>query len=362
MFRQRMVHRLIAVLAAFGLVVLAGCSDDDATPDSTEATTTTADATTTEAPTTTTTEAPTTTVAVMSETDVLAAEISAQLADWSPVIGAEALFDNLSDGDASNDPFIVSVRSPEHYELGHVPGAVNIPWKTIADPGNLAALPTDRQIVVYCYTGHTGQVAATLLRVFGYDAVNLKFGMMGWTADDEVLATARYLAAAGYPTSTEPVEASGMFAPPEIMTGESDAVAIAIARAQAFLADWSPVIGAEALFDNLSDGDESNDPFVLSVRSAEHYALGHIEGAVNIGWKVVADNLDLLPTDEQIVVYCYTGHTGQVAATVLALLGYDVTNLKFGMMGWTDDDEVLATGRYSGAPDYPLETEVNPLP
>ena len=45
--------------------------------------------------------------------------------------------------------------------------------------------------MVYCYTGHTGQVAATLLRAFGYDAVNLKFGMMGWTDNDEVLATVR---------------------------------------------------------------------------------------------------------------------------------------------------------------------------
>jgi len=28
------------------------------------------------------------------------------------------------------------------------------------------------------------------------------------------------------------------------------------------------------------------------------------------------------------VAYCYTGHTGQVAATILNVLGYDGTNLK----------------------------------
>ena len=113
-----------------------------------------------------------------------------------------------------------------------------------------------------------------------------------------------------------------------------------------FLADWSPTIAADALFDNLNDGDDSNDPFILSVRSPEHYALGHVAGAYNIPWKEVAntDHLAMLPTDQQIVAYCYTGHTGQVAATTLGLLGYDVTNLKFGMMGWTDDDEVLVEG------------------
>ena len=45
----------------------------------------------------------------------------------------------------------------------------------------------------------------------------------------------------------------------------------------------------------------------------------------------------MLPMDQPIVVYCYTGHTGQVAATILRALGYDVQNLKFGMMGWSDN-------------------------
>ena len=80
----------------------------------------------------------------------------------APVIKADALWENLSDGDPDNDPFIVSVRKAEHYELGHVPGAINIPWKNIAETENLAKLPTDQPIVVYCYTGHTGQIATTL--------------------------------------------------------------------------------------------------------------------------------------------------------------------------------------------------------
>ena len=94
------------------------------------------------------------------------------------------------------------------------------------------------------------------------------------------------------------------------------------------------------------------------------YALGHIEGAINIPWKSIAtpEALAQLPTDQPIVVYCYTGHTGQAAATALAVLGYDVQNLKFGMMGWTDNADVLGTGRYAAAPDYPTETEPNELP
>ena len=105
------------------------------------------------------------------------------------------------------------------------------------------------------------------------------------------------------------------------------------------LADWSPVIAPAGLFENLSDGDVSNDPLIVSVRAADVYELGHIEGAINIGWKAIAtdESLEALPEGAPIVVYCYTGHTGQVAATALTLMGYDVQNLKFGMMGWSDD-------------------------
>jgi len=344
--------RLLAVASAFSLLALAGCGDDDA--ETTEAPTTTAAPTTT-----TTTEAPTTTVAALDEADVLGEHINAQLADWGPVMAADALFENLSDGDASNDPFIVSVRSAEHYALGHIEGAINIPWRSIADDASLAMLPTDQQIVVYCYTGHTGQVAATLLRTFGYDVVNLKFGMMGWSDNPEVVVAAPFAASAGYPTVTEATALPAPDGLPVIDTGMSEGAAIALARAQAMMADWGPVISAADLFENLADGDTSNDPLVVSVRSAEHYALGHIDGAINIGWKAVAtdDALDALPEGSPIVVYCYTGHTGQVAATVLALMGYDVTNLKFGMMGWSDDLDVVVATPFTAAGGYPTVAE-----
>jgi rhodanese-related sulfurtransferase len=355
---------LVSLLASLILASCGGAETPTAAPTSPPEPTEAPAATNTPAPTNTPvpTEEPEPTeppalIEEGSELAILADLVSERLADWSPTIAADALFDNLNDGDDSNDPVIVSVRKAEHYALGHVPGAINIGWTAIADPESLAQLPTDQQIVVYCYTGHTGQVATTILRILGYDAVNLKFGMMGWTDDDEILATSRYVAAAGYPTETEPNEPTETYEPPVLSTGESDAFAIAQARAQAFLADWSPTMAADALFDNLNDGDDSNDPFVLSVRKPEHYALGHIPGAINIGWTAVAnpESLAQLPTDKQIVSYCYTGHTGQVAATVLGLLGYDVTNLKFGMMGWSDDDEILATGRYAAAAGYPTE-------
>jgi rhodanese-related sulfurtransferase len=133
-----------------------------------------------------------------------------------PVIKADKLFEILNDGDAENDPFILSVRKPEHYVKGHIAGAVNIFWKNLWRPENLAKLPKDRQIVTYCYTGHTGQLAATILNALGYDAVNLKFGMMGWSKNDDVLAQPRFNPTnqPDYPVSNGPVKASRAFERP----------------------------------------------------------------------------------------------------------------------------------------------------
>jgi rhodanese-related sulfurtransferase len=284
------------------------------------------------------------------------------LEGWSPTISADALYENLNDGDTSNDPFIVSVRAPDAYAKGHIPGAINIPWTQIAKPESLAMLPTDQPIVVYCYTGHTGQVAATVLNLLGYDVQNLKFGIMGWTLNDEVLGTTRFgpdTDARDYPLETTANEATETYDYPTLDTGADDPTEIVRIAADTALDGWAPTISADALFENLNDGDTSNDPLVVSVRAADAYALGHIAGAINIPWNQIAkpENLAKLPADQPIVVYCYTGHTGQVAATVLKTLGYDVTNLKYGMMGWTLDDEVLGTARYdpATAPDYPLE-------
>jgi rhodanese-related sulfurtransferase len=187
--------------------------------------------------------------------------------------------------------------------------------------------------------------------------------MMGWTADDEVLATKRFgpeTAARDYTLETEANVATETYEFPELSTGGADDFEIVRLAAETWLTTAeAPVIPADALFENLNDGDDENDPFILSVRSPKHYALGHVPDAAVIPWREVAKpyNLAKLPTDQNITAYCYTGHTGQVATTVLGVLGYDVSNMKYGMMGWTADATVLATTAFGPdvQRDYSLE-------
>lgn len=278
------------------------------------------------------------------------------------VTTVDALFENLNDGDVSNDPFVLSVRKPEHFELGHVPGAVNIPWTQVAKPESLTQLPTDKPIVDYCYTGHTGQVAMTALSLMDYDVTNMKFGMMAWTKNDEVFASVRFDPATvpDYRVETTPNEATETYDFPQLDTGASSNSEIVRTAVDNYLSSGkAPVMSASALFENLNDGDVSNDPVILSVRKPEDYAKGHIPGAINIPWTELgkAENLAKLPPDKPIVAYCYTGHTGQIATTLLNTLGYDVTNLKFGMMGWSKDSDVVATAIFDPATqaDYRFE-------
>ncbi len=254
-------------------------------------------------------------------------------------ISAADVFDNMNDGDDSNDPFIIDVRKPEDYALSHVPGAVNIGVKTLFTADGLAQIPMDKDIVVYCYTGQTSSQVTSALNMLGYKAKSMLFGFPGWSAatlDQQVGPqpfnedTDRH----DFKTSDEAVTAAGGNAP---ATPLGDTVQ---AAAEAYFANGTKNIKASAVFDNLNDGDDSNDPFIIDVRKAEDYAKSHIPGAIsNPSGKTLfsVDGLATIPADKQVVVYCYTGQTGSQVTSALNMLGYDATNMKFGYAAWSPD-------------------------
>jgi len=287
------------------------------------------------------------------DVEVLANHLDEMLADWAPTYSPDQLYTEIKNESA---PFILSVRAQEAYQAAHLKEAVNVPFAQVADKAALdaAGVPTDAPIVDYCYTGHSGQAAAVILKAMGYDVTNLKFGMMAFYSDAQHGGGAGGVApfdaqndppnsgTDGIETTTHDLPATGTYELPNVsLTGDTPE-ALAASAAQAWISSF-PIISATALFQTLNDGDASNDPVIISVRSGTHYQAGHIPGAYNIPWRDIAkiDNLTRLDPDKQYVVYCYTGHTGQVATVVLKMLGYDAKNLKFGMMGWTSNSDYL---------------------
>jgi rhodanese-related sulfurtransferase len=287
---------------------------------------------------------------------------------------ANVLFDNLNDGDTSNDPYIVDVRSAEDYAKGHVPGAVSMDAKALFTADNLATLPTDQEILVYCYTGHTASQVTAALRILGYDAYNMTFGFGAWTMNADAGSKWFDETKAGFDFATETTtnEATETF---DLPTPLADTFQGA---ADAYFSGGTKNITADAVFDNLNDGDTSNDPFILSQRSADDYAIGHLPGAVHIPTSelFIAANLAKLPADQQIVVYCYTGQTASQVTAALRMLGYDAHNLLFGMQAWTMDRDVRVKyfnpethsfdyafeGTAAGEAEAPAEAEPETLP
>ncbi|PKN91896.1 MAG: hypothetical protein CVU44_16525 [Chloroflexi bacterium HGW-Chloroflexi-6] len=102
-------------------------------------------------------------------------------------------------------------------------------------------------------------------------------------------------------------------------------------------------ISATKLLEQLAE----KPTFLVDIREpAELEANGYIEGAVNIPVRGLLQNLDKLPgLDEQIVIYCASGHRGSMAMMSLRLLGYtNVINLGGGTGAWTKAGLPLVTG------------------
>jgi rhodanese-related sulfurtransferase len=286
----------------------------------------------------------------VSEFDVISDAANLYLTNATATTTATALYNNLNDGNTANDPFVLDVRSASDFTAGHIAGAVNIPFRDIAKASNQSSLPSDKQteIVVICYTGHTASQSAAYLGTVGYTkAKAMKFGMTSWTVDPAVFpwisSNPVYdsdVDCGEYPISTSAVTPGTHTLPTVDNTTSSDDDEIIRAAGDSYLsAGTAPTMSAATLYNNLNDGNTSNDPFILDVRSAADYASSHVTGAVNVAWKTVADpaNAAKLPNDKQIVVICYTGHTASYATMALNMLGYNATALKYGMTSWTVD-------------------------
>ena len=103
----------------------------------------------------------------------------------SNIVSEENAKKILDSGDDS--AVFVSIRKAEDYAKAHIATATNIPYGKSMQNG-FSALPADKKIIIYCYSGQTAGQTVAALRLLGFDAVSLKGGMgvganapLGWT-------------------------------------------------------------------------------------------------------------------------------------------------------------------------------------
>ena len=95
--------------------------------------------------------------------------------DSVPTLSALDLQKKLKNG---NKPFVLDVRQPEEFRLGHIPGAKLIPLGDLSR--RIKEVPIKREIVCICATGHRSIPAVHKLMAAGYTASSIKNGMIAW--------------------------------------------------------------------------------------------------------------------------------------------------------------------------------------
>ena len=267
---------------------------------------------------------------VVSEVTTKLDELYTNMPEHIFKIAEKEFVDMVVAGDAMT---VLDIRSAEDYAKGHVKGAVNVPWgPAIAE--NLSKIPTDKPVFIYCYTGQTAGQAVVTLNVAGIEARSVNLGWNLGISKVEGVAAVTVTEASAF-------EGAGI----EISPAVQEAVT-------AYYAGLSTI--EDARFKNYKIGeddlkamvDAKDDSIViLSVRKAEDFAAGHIEGAINIpfGKEMLTGFKAELPKDKKIVVYCYTGQTAGQAVAALRMMGYDAVSLNGGMgtpanapMGWAN--------------------------
>lgn len=211
-----------------------------------------------------------------------------------------------------SQPFLLDIRRAQEYdESGYIAGAVNVPFEELFT--SLDKLPADKSapLVVYCGSGHRSALALPGLVMLGYEnVINLGGGIGAWK------------------TAQFPVEG---------------------------WVDWNAVWvdffnNLQPGFYSISAGDlnaamAENPPILVDVREAKELEGGFIEGAIHIPVRDIMKNLDLLPMDQPIVIYCGSGHRAGMVVAALKVLGYeDVRNLGGGIGAWKKAELPLVTG------------------
>jgi len=225
---------------------------------------------------------------------------------------------------------IIDIRGSQDFTVSHIDGAVNSPLADILT----AAANTTKPILVVCYTGQTASHAVVALKLSGYQAKVLKWGMSGWRADLAAPWQANSglvngVTAIGHTswvtTATAPVTT---FSDPDF-TVSGDGAAILKVRVQEMLTNgFKGVVNVDVL--NGTANYQINN--FWDQADVDHY--GHITEAYRVKpLSIAGSEMKNMDPAKKIATYCWTGQTSSMVTAYLNIIGYDAVSLKFGTNG-----------------------------
>lgn len=94
--------------------------------------------------------------------------------------------DQLKSISKNKNALLVDVREPNEFNSGHIPGAINIPLRTLTQ--NLDKIPQNRPVILYCTTGYRTAMGVMSLEILGYRNVSgFPPSIQGWKTAGEPL-------------------------------------------------------------------------------------------------------------------------------------------------------------------------------
>jgi len=272
------------------------------------------------------------------------------------MISPEAANEALSD-----KTLVIDMRKPDIFAKGHIKGAVNVEIEGLTDyfAGKIKPFEYDK-IILACNSGQSSGYATLLLRLMGYGNVySLRWGMSGWSPkmDNKWLAGISSKYEAKLDTATYEKAAPADF--PKINTGKSTGAEIFDSRISEIFNEYhDAIITADSVFAH------PEKYYVINYDRKDKYETGHIPGAIRYkpgGTLGILTEMQTIPADKKVVIYCATGHNSAFVTAYLRLFGYNAKTLRYGNNGFMHDkmvreEQTMAWGPYteSDTKDFPV--------
>jgi rhodanese-related sulfurtransferase len=244
--------------------------------------------------------------------------------EFPSLISAEPAFEALGE-----KTLVVDMRKPDVFKKGHIKGAVNVEMPDL--PGYFSEIKPFEydKIILACYSGQSSSYATSLLRLMGYGNVfSLRLGMSGWNPkmENKWAAGISSKYESNLDTITYNKATAGDF--PVLNTGKTTGAEIFDARITQLFGDYDNAhITADSVFAN------PEKYYIINYERKDKYDTGHIPGAVRYkpgGTLGIITEMQTIPTDKEVVVYCGTGHNSAFVTAYLRLFGYNAKTLRFG--------------------------------
>lgn len=252
------------------------------------------------------------------------------------LIKASDVMTNILSG---KEQFIIDIRGENDYLAGHIQGAVNVQINNIVNFYESNNLDAKELVVITCHSGQGAGFATALLRLLGYSNVkDLVWGMCSWNKSTSSYWTSSInnSRASQFKTTNNPKPSLNEL--PKLTTNKTTGEKILRARIEEILSASDPLgdlkVSSDEIFSNL------DNYYIINYWPLNDYNWGHIESAVQYSPKeslLLDVELETLPTNKKIAVYCYTGHTSAQITTYLRVLGYDAKTIIYGVNGMAYD-------------------------